>query len=87
MCPSQQFLEGHFFFFSAGGGWGLPYLFYSNIPGVMLTTSAVFKSELNIQSLSRGKAKKVYSREIDLRFHFWQSKQNIPFGGSNFSHL
>ena len=25
--------------------------------------------------------------KIDLRFHFWQRKQNIPFGGSNFSHL
>ena len=25
--------------------------------------------------------------KIDLRLHFWQPKQNIPFGGSNFSHL
>ena len=63
MCPSQQFLEGHFFFFvfflagGWGGGWGSPYLFYSNIPGIMLPTSAMFKSELNIQSLFRGKVK------------------------------
>ena len=36
---------------------GSLYLFYSNIPGVMLRTNAMFKSGLNIQSLSRGKVK------------------------------
>ena len=34
-----------------------PYLFYSNIPGVMLRTNVIFKSGLNIQSLSIGKVK------------------------------
>ena len=53
MCPSQQFSEGHFVF--RGGHY--IYNFYSNIPGVMLRTSAMFKSGLNIQSLSRGKVK------------------------------
>ena len=52
MCPSQQFSEGHFDF-----SRGSLYLFYSNIPGVMLRTNAMFKSGLNIQSLSRGKVK------------------------------
>ena len=39
------FLGGHYIFF------------YSNVPCVMLSANAMFKSELNIQSLSRGKIK------------------------------
>ena len=53
----------------------------------MLSTYAMFKNELNIQLLSRGKVKQVYSCAIDMRFDFWQSKQSIPFGGLNFSCL
>ena len=53
----------------------------------MLPRNAIFKSELNIQSLTRGKVKLVYFLEIVLRFDFWQSEQNIIFGESNFSHL
>ena len=53
----------------------------------MLSTYAMFKNELNIQFLSRGKVKQVYSCAIDMRFDFWQSKQSIPFGGLNFSCL
>ena len=41
---SQQFSEGHFFF----GGGGITIFFYSNVKGVMLSTYAMFKSELNI---------------------------------------
>ena len=44
----------------------------------MLSTYAMFKNELNIQLLSRGKVKQVYSCAIDMRFDFWQSKQSIP---------
>ena len=48
----------------------------------------MIKSELNIQLLSGGK---VFNNFIHVRliwdFDFWQSKQNILFGGSNFSHL
>ena len=40
-----RFLGGHHIFF------------YSNVPCVMLSANAMFESELNIQSLSRGKIK------------------------------
>ena len=40
-----RFLGGHYIFF------------YSNVPCVMLSANAMFESELNIQSLSRGKIK------------------------------
>ena len=53
----------------------------------MLSTYAMFKNELNIQLLSRGKVKQVYSCAIDMRFDFWQSKQSIAFSGLNFSCL
>ena len=51
MCPSQQFSEGHFVF------GGVTIYFYSNLLGIMLSKNAMFKSELNIESLSRGKVK------------------------------
>ena len=67
---------------------GSLYFFYSNVTGIMmLSTCAMFKSEFNIQLLSRGKVREVYSREIDMRFDFWQSEQNIPFDGLNWSYL
>ena len=44
---SQQFSEGCFVF----GGDTL--FFYSNVPGVMLSTNAMFKSVLNIESSYR----------------------------------
>ena len=34
------------------------YFFCSNVPGVMLSTNAMFKSELNTESFSRGKKNK-----------------------------
>ena len=49
----------------------------------------MIKSELNIQLLSGGKVfnnKFIHVRLI-WDFDFWQSKQNIVFGGSNFNHL
>ena len=78
----QIFSEGHFvlFYFSL-------YFFYSSVTGFMLSTYAMFKNELNIQLLSRGKVKQVYSCAIDMRFDFWQSKQSIAFSGLNFSCL
>ena len=78
----QIFSEGHFvlFYFCA-------IFFYSSVTGFMLSTYAMFKNELNIQLLSRGKVKQVYSRAIDMRFDFWQSKQSIAFSGLNFSCL
>ena len=42
MCPSQQFSEGHFVVL------GITIFFYSNVTGIMLSTYAMFKSELNI---------------------------------------
>ena len=81
MCLSQQFSEGHFVF------WGITIFFYSNVTDIMLSTYAMFKNELNIQLLSRGKVKQVYSCAIDMRFDFWQSKQSIAFSGLNFSCL
>ena len=47
--------RGTFRFFLGGGG--VTIFFYSNVPSVMLSANAMFKSELNIQSLSRGKIK------------------------------
>ena len=46
-CRSQQFSEGCFVF------WGDTIFFYSNVPGVMLSTNAMFKSVLNIESSYR----------------------------------
>ena len=46
-CHSQQFSEGCFVF------WGDTIFFYSNVPGVMLSTNAMFKSVLNIESSYR----------------------------------
>ena len=43
MCLSQQFTEGHFVF------WGITIFFYSNVTDIMLSTYAMFKSELKIQ--------------------------------------
>ena len=51
MCSSQQFSVGHCVFS------GVTIFVYSNVLGVMLSTNAMFKSELNKQSLSRGKIK------------------------------
>ena len=51
MCSSQQFSVGHCVFS------GVTIFVYSNVLGVMLSTNAMFKSELNKQSLSRGKTK------------------------------
>jgi len=56
MCPSQQFSEGHFVFLFFFGGGPL-YFFYLIVFSIMLSTNAMFKSELKIQSLSRGKVK------------------------------
>ena len=90
MCLSQQFSEGHFVFFFWGGGWSQFFFYNYNRPGVnVLSTNAMIKSELNIQLLSGGKVfnnKFIHVRLI-WDFDFWQSKQNIVFGGSNFNHL
>ena len=42
-----RFLGGHYIYI----------FFYSNVPCVMLSANAMFESELNIQSLCRGKIK------------------------------
>ena len=51
VCSSQQFSVGHCVFS------GVTIFVYSNVLGVMLSTNAMFKSELNKQLLSRGKIK------------------------------
>ena len=87
MCPSQQFSEGHFVFFWGGGGGHYIFLIILT-DRVLMWSNGMIKSELNIQLLSGGK---VFNKFIHVRliwdFQFWQSKQNILFGGSNFSHL
>ena len=47
---TQTKKKGHFAFFFLGGG-GVTIFFYSIVPGVMLSTNAMFKSALHIHTV------------------------------------
>ena len=74
MCLSQQFLEGHFVF------WGVIIYFFFTIYFLILVYGVLWTS---VQVL--------YFAQPMVKgfcfFDFWRSKENIPFGGSTFSHL
>ena len=48
---TQTKKKGHFAFFFLGGGGGVTIFFYSIVPGVMLSTNAMFKSALHIHTV------------------------------------
>ena len=73
MCLSQQFLEGHFVF------WGVIFFFFT-IYFLILMYRVLWTSVQVLyfaQPMVKGSC----------FFDFWRSKENIPFGRSNFSHL
>ena len=73
MCLSQQFLEGRFVF------WGVIFFFFS-IYFLILMYQVLWTSVQVLyfaQPMVKGSC----------FFDFWRSKENIPFGRSNFSHL
>ena len=74
MCPSQQFSARGTFLFS-GGHYTF---FYSNIPSVMLSTNAMFKSALDIQLLSRSPVVCATSGKTFVSLIFGEANRTYP---------